>query len=118
MVEHLLLTARERAIRLRLVYDDVVVEVAQLQRDVVDLLVDASHVTVLDVLRFIRHLMVVRVSTSGKEHDRNTISRVVRVIAAAIDVLRMAVRVHRVIELERHLLRRVHLLHDIAELSR
>src|SRR6185312_12189461 len=76
------------------------------------------HVLVADILRFIGHLMVVGVTASGEENHGNVVPRVVRMIAAAIDVLRVAVGVHAVVERERHLFGLVHRLGDIAKFGR
>src|SRR5690242_19032824 len=98
----LLLTAGERAVRLRAVHLHAVIEVGHTGRHVVNQLVHARHVLVLDVLRLVGDLVVVGVAAGGEEDDGNAIARVVRVVAATIDVLRMAVRGHRIIEPEGH----------------
>ena len=91
---------------------------ADLDGDVEDQLIDACHVLVADVLRLVGHLMVVRVATGGEEDDRNVVPGVVRVVAAAVDVLRMPIGIHAVVELERHLFGLVYRFGDVAELGR
>src|SRR5262249_16264626 len=56
------------------------------------------------------------VKTGREEHYRNPQASIVVMVAAAVDVLRVTVRVVLIVELERHLLRLVHLLNDVAEL--
>src|SRR5262249_32387725 len=62
------------------------------------------------------HLVVVAMSASGEEHDRDAVARVLVVIAPAVVLLRMTVGVVLVVELEGRRLRLSHRLHEITEL--
>ena len=93
----LLLTAATR-VRLRLIDHHAMVEVPDPIGNAVHELPDPLHAIVVDVLRLVGHLMVVRVTAGREEDDRNAVARIHVVIAAAIDVLRMPVRVERVVE--------------------
>ncbi len=70
----------------------------------------------MDVLGLVRELVIVAVPAGGEERDRNAIARVFVVIAAAVDVLRVAVGVEGVVEYKGLLLLLVHCLDDVAQL--
>ena len=93
------------------------IQICHSLRDVEHELVYASHVRVLDVLWLVRRLVAIRLTAGGGENDRDTVPRIVRVIAAAIDVLRMPVRIHRVIELEGPRFGAVYPLGDVSKLG-
>src|SRR5205814_9127720 len=58
------------------------------------------------------------VQPRGKENDGYPPPRIMEVIAAAVDVLRMAGRVEGIVEGERLALMTVHVFHRVAELAR
>src|SRR5688572_1314976 len=113
-----LLPARACRVRLRLVHERTMIEITDAPRDVVNELRHTTELIVVEVLRLVRHLVVVAMPARGEEHDRNAVARVHVVIAAAIDVLRMTVGVERVVERESRFLFRVHILDEIAKLRR
>ena len=94
------------------------VEVRHGCSDVEHELVHPCHVLVLDVLRLVRHLVIVGVATGGEEDHRYSIPRKVGVIASAVDVLRMPIGVHGVVKAERERLLRAHRLRNVAKFSR
>ncbi len=72
---------------------------------------------VIDVLRLVGQLVVVLVAAGAEEDDRDTVTRVHPVIAAAIVVLGMAVGVVLVVEHEAVTARGVHLFDQVAQLG-
>src|SRR5215218_6409137 len=113
-----LLDAAALRIRLRLVDHDAVVEVGDPERRVAHERGHLGGAPVVDVLRLVRHLMVVRVAASGEEHHRDAVAGVLIVVAAAVDVLRVAVRVDGVVEVEPELVGLVYVFDQIPELGR
>ena len=73
---------------------------------------------IVDVLRFVGHLVVVRVAAGGEEGDRDAITGILVVVAAAVDVRRMAVGVEGVVEHQAVPAALVHRLHHVAQLGR
>src|SRR5688500_4960570 len=105
--------------RVRLWFVDLqpVIEVGNRQRGLVDELRDDRHVRVFEVMRFIGDLMIIRVATGRDERDRDAELRVFVVIASAVDVLWMGVRVHRIIESKSELLLLVDRLEQVTHLG-
>src|SRR5437016_5535619 len=114
----LLLYAASVGIWLRLIDDDSVVHVRDVSRNIRDQIRDRSQMRVVNVLRLICQLMVVAVTASREERDRNSVARVLVVVAAAIDLLRVSARVERVVEREVVSSTFVHRLDNVAKLSR
>ena len=67
------------------------VEIRHVDAQVVHEVPDLRHVRIVDVLRLVRHLVIVAVQTRRHEHDRNAVASIVEVVAAAVDVLGVAV---------------------------
>src|SRR5690348_14743075 len=82
-----LLFAGAVRIRLRLVDRRPVIQIGDAAGDVVNELRHTPVLVEVEVLRFVRHLVIVAVATRGEEHDRDAVTRVHVVIAAAVDVL-------------------------------
>ena len=59
--------------------------IVQLENDVADVIRDQRVMRIVDVLRFVRPLVIVTVQSSEEECDRDALFRVINVIAAAID---------------------------------
>src|SRR5215207_1045130 len=113
-----LLDAAALRVRLRLVDRHAVVEVGDPERRVAHERGHLGHAPVIDVLRLVSHLMVVRMAARGEEHHRNAITGVLIVVAAAVDVLWVAVGVDGVVEVEPELVGLVDVLDQVAELGR
>src|SRR5215218_6848887 len=113
-----LLDAAALRVRLRLIDRHAVVEVGDPERRVAHERGHLGHATVVDVLRLVGHLMVVRVAASGEEHHWDAVAGVLIVVAAAVDVLRVAVGVDGVVEVERELVGLVAVLDPVAAFSR
>src|SRR5690349_8635840 len=99
-----------------MIHDRAMVQVRDSVGYVVNELRHARELVVVDVLRLVRELMIVAMPTRGEEDDRNSVARILVVIAAAVVLLRMSVGVVLIVEPERRLLRLPHALHQIAEL--
>src|SRR5881394_45088 len=102
----------------RLVDYDSVIEIRHRYRHVVHELCDVGQLVVVDVLRFVGHLMVVPVTSGREKLDRNAVARVHVVIAAAVVLLRVAGGIVLVVERERLASGLVDSLDEIAELGR
>ena len=109
-----LLLAHPLRIRLRLIDDDPVIQVGHVLGDVLDELVYVRHVGIVDVLRLIRDLVVIGVAAGREEGDRDAVAGVLVVVASAVDVHRVTIRVHAVVESEAVLAFRVHLFDQVA----
>ena len=94
-----LLPAPRSRIRFGPVHNEPVGHVREPLCKVVDVIGDACHVAVVDVLRLVRHLMEIDIGTGGEEGDWNANAVVLRVVAATEQARRMSRRIHRVIEL-------------------
>ena len=92
------------------------IEVADAQRYVADEIRDPRHPLVIDVLRLVCDLVIVRVSAGREERDRNAVAGILVVVTATVDVRRMPVGVDRIVENEPGLPIRVDLLDDVTEL--
>src|SRR5690242_14583975 len=79
---------------------------------------DTRQMVVVDVLRLVGHLVVVAMPAGGEERDRDAVSRVLVVVAAAVVLLRVAVGVELVVESERFRLRLVYRLDEVPQLRR
>src|SRR5688572_11205074 len=111
-----LLYALALRIGLRLVYDNAVVQVRDVLRDVGHETGHFSEVRIGDVLRLVRQLVIVAVPRGRKERDRNSVASVLVVIAPAVDALRVPVRVEAVVEDEAMVSALVHRLDDVPKL--
>src|SRR5437763_16477532 len=94
------------------------VEVRRTYRNVTHERCDTRELVVIDVLCFVGHLVVIAVATRREENNRDAVSRVLVVIAAAVVLLGVAVRVKLVVELERRRLRLCDRLYEITKLGR
>ena len=75
-------------------------------------------IRIIDVLRLVRHLVVIEVLPARERHRRNPIPRIVVMIRAAVVLQRMPRRVKAIIKLEWHWLARIGRLKRIAKLTR
>src|SRR5665213_4520564 len=96
----MLLLAGAVRIHMRSVNDRAMIHVRNMHGEIFDEVVDTRHVVVVDVLWLVRYLMVIGVESSSEEDDRNVVAGVFVVIATAVDVVRITVRVHRIVECE------------------
>src|SRR5437867_4332703 len=87
-------------IRLGLIDGNSMIHVRDVRRNVSDEIRDRSQMRVVNVLRLIRQLVVVAVTARREERNRNAVARVLVVVAAAIDLLRVSARIERVVECE------------------
>src|SRR5689334_24458530 len=85
--DHAQSVAAAAAVSLRLVKRRPLLTVRQVQNDIPDVLRDPRIVRVVDVLRFIGDLVVIRVEAGEEERDRDVEPRIVRVVAAPVDVV-------------------------------
>src|SRR6267142_601198 len=118
VIQHRLLHAIPMRIGLGFIHHHPMVQVRHRRRDVVHKLRHVRQLVVVDVLRLVRHLMVVAVIARREERDGNAVARVHVVIAPAVVLLRMPRGVELIIERERLLPSLVHGLDQIAELGR
>src|SRR5258705_1183121 len=70
------------------------VEIRDRLRDVIHELRHVRQLVVVDVLRLVRHLMVVAMIARREERDRDAVTRVHVMIAAAVVLVRMPRRDH------------------------
>ena len=110
-----LLLAGAARVELRLVHHWTPGPAPKVERHVGDQLRHPRHVRIVDVLWFVGELVIRRVAAGGEEGDRDAPLGVLIVIAASVDVHRVFVRIHAVVEHQVVLLRRVHALHEITE---
>ena len=94
------------------------IEIRNSHRNVTDKICDSRHVLIVDVLRLVRHLVIVGMQAGREERDRNSVPRIVVVITAAVDPFRMPVRVELVVELEWSRTRSVDRFDNVSELGR
>ena len=77
---------------------------------------DARHLIVVDVLRLVGQLVVVAVAAGREKDDRNAVARILVVVAAAVVLRGMSVRVELVVEMKRRGFRLGDRLDQVAEL--
>jgi len=94
------------------------IQVRHPPRDIVDELRHPSEVIIVEVFWLVGDLVVVPVSARGEEHDGNAVARIHVMVAATVDVLRMAVGVETVVEREAGFLLRVHIFDEVTEFRR
>ena len=92
------------------------IQVADTRCEIGDVLRYANHAIVVDILRLVGNLVVVSVPARREEDDRDAVTRVLLVVATAIDVRGMTVGVHGVIECQRVFLGAVHRFREITQL--
>jgi len=97
----MLLNASGRGITYWMINLQPMVEVRNTHRDITDEIVYSHHVIVVDVLRLVRHLVIVRLLSGSEERYRNAVARIIVVVASAVDALGVSVGIVLVIEFER-----------------
>src|SRR5690348_16653928 len=91
-LSYLLLTC-SKWVGLRMIDEGPVIQIGDMNRNVFDEVVDLGHVLVVDLLRLVRDVMVVRMAPGCDEGDLDAVAGVLVVIGPAVDVRRMTVRV-------------------------
>src|SRR4051812_7039485 len=105
-------------VRLRMINDNPMIEIGHMRGNIGNESGNPCKVSVVDVLRLIRELMIVDVTARAHERDRNSVSRILVVIAAAVVLLRVSRCIERVVELQSVSIVEIHFLEKVTELGR